>query len=106
MRERKMIYLDDAVEALKNAILSWSDMPEWRDAKIMDALAEVPSVQSRKKGKWIEVHGFCTPGGDPVWKCSECGKGVHVCGVETYRTDISDGQWKACPGCGAEMIKD
>ena len=60
----------------------------------------------RKKGRWIEMHGFCTPGGDPVWKCSECGKGIHVCGVETYRTDISDGQWKACPGCGAEMIKD
>lgn len=45
MFERKMIYLDDAVEALKNAILSWSDMPEWRDAKIMNALTEVPSVQ-------------------------------------------------------------
>ncbi len=60
-----------------------------------------------KTGKWIEVHGFCTPGGDPVWACSECGKGIHVYGIEhgTYGADVSDEQWKACPNCGA-MMKD
>lgn len=74
---------------------------------LIDDIKQIPSAEpERKKGKWIKVHGFCTLGGDPVWKCSECGKGVHVYGVESYRTDISDGQWKACPGCGAEMIKD
>ena len=59
----------------------------------------------RKTGKWIKVHGYCTPGGDPVWACSECGKGVHVYGIEhgTYGADISDGQWKACPNCSALM---
>ena len=59
----------------------------------------------RKTGKWVKVHGFCTPGGDPVWACSECGKGVHVYGIEhgTYGADVSDGQWKACPNCGAMM---
>ena len=59
----------------------------------------------RKTGKWIEVHGYCTPGGDPVWACSECGKGIHVYGIEhgTYGADIADGQWKACPNCGARM---
>ena len=58
-----------------------------------------------KTGKWIKVHGFCTPGGDPVWACSECGKGVHVYGIEhgTYGADVSDGQWKACPNCGCIM---
>lgn len=64
------------------------------------------SAQSeRKTGKWIKVHGYCTPGGDPVWACSECGKGVHVYGIEhgTYGADISDGQWKACPNCSALM---
>ena len=51
------------------------------------------------------VTGFCTPGGDPVWKCSECGKGMHVYGIEhgSYGSDIADHQWVACPNCGALM---
>ena len=57
-------------------------------------------------GEWVKVHGFCTPGGDPVWKCSNCGKGMHVYGVEhgSYGADIADNQWVACPNCGAVMI--
>lgn len=56
-------------------------------------------------GRWKKVHGYFTPGGDPVWACSECGKGIHVYGVEhgTYGRDIADGQWVACPNCGAIM---
>ena len=51
------------------------------------------------------VTGFCTPGGDPVWMCSECGKGMHVYGIEhgSYVSDIADHQWVACPNCGALM---
>lgn len=62
----------------------------------------------RKHGRWIEVYGYCTPGGDPVWRCSECGKGVHVYGIEhgTYGADVSDGQWKACPNCDALMVDE
>ena len=58
-----------------------------------------------KVGKWVRVTGYCTPGGDPVWACSECGKGMHVYGIEhgTYGRDIADGQWVACPNCGAKM---
>ena len=57
-------------------------------------------------GEWVKVHGFATPGGDPVWKCSNCGKGMHVYGIEhgTYGADIADHQWVACPNCGAIMI--
>ena len=57
-------------------------------------------------GRWIKARGsWCTPGGDPVWECSECGKGVHVYGIEhgTYGYDVSDKQWVACPNCGARM---
>lgn len=72
-------------------------LDKWIDAQ--------PTIEERKTGKWVEVHGYCTPGGDPVWCCSECGKGVHVYGIEhgTYGADISDGQWKACPNCSALM---
>ena len=69
-------------------------------------LLDLPSAQpERKKGKWIKVSGYATPGGDPVWCCSECGKGIHVYGIEhgTYGADVSDGQWVACPNCGAVM---
>ena len=59
----------------------------------------------RKKGKWIKVGGFATPGGDPVWRCSVCGKGQHVYGIEasSYAKDVSDHQWLSCPNCDAEM---
>ena len=72
--------------------------------RVKQWLEHLPSAQP-KTGRWIEVHGFCTPGGDPVWACSECGKGVHVYGVEhnSYGRDVSDCQWKACPNCGCRM---
>ncbi len=66
----------------------------------------LPSVLPKPKiGKWIKVPGYATPGGDPVWCCSECGKGVHVYGIEhgTYGANVADGQWVACPNCGAIM---
>lgn len=64
-----------------------------------------PTIEERKTGKWIHVTGYCTPGGDPVWACSECGKGEHVYGIEyqTYSHNVSDGQWVSCPNCGARM---
>lgn len=63
----------------------------------------------KKKGKWVKVSGYATPGGDPVWKCSECGKGIHVFGIEnnTYNNDFTDShQWVSCPNCGAEMVNN
>lgn len=65
----------------------------------------VELLKEPKIGYWTRVHGYVTPGGDPVWACSECGKGLHVYGIEhgSYGADISDGQWVACPNCGATM---
>lgn len=62
-------------------------------------------VAEPKTGKWIRAHGYVTPGGDPVWECSECGKGRHVFGIEhgSYGADVADHQWVACPNCGAWM---
>lgn len=69
--------------------------------KQLPAVDAAPVVHAR----WIVVHGYCTPGGDPVWACSKCGKGLHVFGIEhsTYGSDIADDQWVACPNCGAKM---
>lgn len=62
-----------------------------------------------KHGRWIKAKGsWFTPGGDPVWECSECGKGRHVYGIEhgTYGSDVAAHQWVACPNCGAKMDKE
>lgn len=77
--------------------------------KTIDAndIMRFPTVDAEtvRHGRWVKVHGYCTPGGDPVWACSECGKGVHVYGIEhgTYGADIADDQWVSCPNCGAKM---
>jgi rubrerythrin len=72
----------------------------------LEKKSEMELSLKTKKGKWLKVGGYFTPGGDPVWMCSECGKGIHVYGIEanSYNSDITDGhQWVACPNCGAEM---
>lgn len=77
----------------------------WYDA--LECVEKIPSADVRPvvHGRWVKVGGFFTPGGDPVWQCSECGKGRHVYGIEhgSYNADVSDGQWLACPNCMAIM---
>lgn len=65
-------------------------------------------VKKSNTGHWVKVGGYATPGGDPVWRCSECGKGIHVYGIEhgTYGEDVADGQWVSCPNCSAIMIDE
>jgi len=50
--------------------------------------------------KWKEVHGYCTPGGDPVYICSVCNspESEHVYGVE-HEHNFKD----TCPVCGAKL---
>lgn len=47
-------------------------------------------------GKWIKdkSKAWVTPGGDPVWICSNCGEGWHVHGIETPAKE-------RCPDCGS-----
>ena len=62
-----LISRQDALVAVKDALLTWSNMPEWRDEKIMASLAEVPSVQPHtcvdcihwRKCKYIFVGQMC-----------------------------------------------
>lgn len=75
---------------------------------VLDDLEDFPAADVRPvcHGRWVKARGsWCTPGGDPVWECSECGKGKHVYGIEhgTYGADVADGQWVSCPNCGAQM---
>jgi DNA-directed RNA polymerase subunit RPC12/RpoP len=104
-----LIRRQDAIDAANRTDYRGLTIEEvtWVTDEVVKELQKLPSAeQERKKGKWIEVHGYATPGGDPVWKCSECGKGIHVYGIEapSYNRDYTDGhQWVACPNCGADM---
>ena len=107
-----LIEVQDYITSMCNP----NDRTEYQILKEIDSLIqkaincleeEKQTTKTRtKKGKWLKVSGYFTPGGDPVWKCSECGKGIHVYGIEanSYNSDFTDGhQWVACPNCGAEM---
>lgn len=68
-----------------------------------------PDVARVRRGEWVKAEGsWATPGGDPVWECSECGMGRHVYGIEhgTYGAGVAKGQWVSCPNCGASMGKE
>ena len=49
-------------------------------------------------GEWVRDHSqrWMTPGGTPLYVCSECLKGSHLYGIEFFRkVDI-------CPDCGSK----
>ena len=49
------------------------------------------------KAKWIHITGVVTPGGDPYYECSNCGRG-RCWGVE-HPKPLEE----RCPNCDAEM---
>lgn len=91
--------MDDTVSkkavlaAVKDALMAWSYMPEWRDEKILEAIAELPSTKP-KVGKWERHYSRPNVYADLCWHCSECG----------YRSsDNWANKFNFCPNCGAEM---
>lgn len=61
--------------------------------QIVGIINDLPSVQERKKGRWIH-DGYDFPHGNDWIHCSECGKrGINV------PADLTN----YCPDCGAKM---
>ena len=54
-----------ALVAVKDALMAWSYMPEWRDEKILEAIAELPSAEE-------ESFEWCTD-------CKEYDQEKHCC---------------------------
>ena len=107
MNEKKYIELDEAIKEISRFDGYLDDDMIWR---LQHAISKLPAADVRPavQGHWVKARGsWCTPGGDPVWECSECGKGQHVYGIEhgTYGADVADGQWVSCPNCGADMME-
>ena len=52
--------------ALKDALMAWSYMPEWRDEKILEAIAELPPAEPqiiRCKDRKHYEYGICKKAG-------------------------------------------
>ena len=80
-----------ALVAVKDALMAWSYMPEWRDEKILEAIAELPPAQPEHiKGHWICDRSWSEGVGmgesyGHYWKCDKCGH-------------LEQGDWGEC-GC-------
>ena len=65
------------IVAVKDALLAWSSMPQWRDDKLIEALVGLPSAQSetcegcKHLGKWENEleYGYPSP-------CTRCKRNV------------------------------
>lgn len=103
----RMIDADELTKVIENLLYEPDSVQYVWSSDVLSAIRSAPTVQPAPvvHGRWVKVPGFATPGGDPVWRCSECGKGQHVYGIEhgSYGVDVSDGQWVTCPNCGAKM---
>ena len=108
MADKTYVLLDDVIAHIASCERS-NMLPV--ECSAITLIKNIPAadVVELKKGKWVKSkESWFTPGGDPVWECSECGKGRHVYGVEhgSYSSDVADGQWVSCPNCGAIMEGD
>lgn len=52
-----------------------------------------------KPTKWEQLHGYFTPGGDPVFRCFNCGGDEHLYGIESLGN-----YHHKCKDCGADMM--
>ena len=76
--------------AVKDALMAWSYMPEWRDEKILEAIAELPSAEP-KRGKWIYHIDDLFPA-ESTMECNQC---------HAEQPLTCDDEF--CPHCGAKM---
>lgn len=52
----------------------------------------------KNHGRWVKVYGYATAGGDPVYKCSNCGLDEHCYGIEHWE------KHEKCKNCGSKNI--
>lgn len=65
---------------------------EWDTMGVLMVIDEQPTIEERKRGRWISLDDFRGRYNEFGYKCSECG-------------EQSDYEENYCPNCGAEMRK-
>lgn len=68
-----------AIKAIKDALLSWSNMPGWRDNKIVGALDKLPSAQP------------------DIIRCKDCKYWTHIKRTNRYWCKTDDGLFDLNP---------
>ena len=93
MDNRKIIYLDDAIDAVAKLYAIHGSEGSWVDQK--DALKALealsPAEPEQKKGEWMwerNPYSFTES-----YRCTRCGQ------------KVLDDYWNYCPNCGADMRK-
>ena len=74
----------------------WTSILNERSAFKFD-IADAPTVEERKKGKWIEIPDEVFAS---TYKCSSCGEAPLCDGYSDYAFS------PYCPNCGADMKGD
>lgn len=82
-----------ALLSVKNSIINWCERNYLKEKAedcvryVQDGIEEVPSVSTKKQGKWIKK--------DNTFKCPFCG---------AYGVDIKEEYFfNYCPYCGADL---
>lgn len=99
-------------DALRESLFESSQFDTYNDySMVIDTIDLAPTLEERKKGKWIPVDSFSAFGGDesmwmahgnPVafYYCSNCKEQAYA--EEDGYSLITD----FCPNCGAKMGED
>lgn len=61
----------------------------------LELLEEDEKKMAVRIGRWKQVYGYVTPGGDPVFGCGNCGGSEHCHGVEHPKKKL------ICDNCGS-----
>lgn len=90
----RLIDADALYETAKN-IWDHADSEDF-EKEIFIAIATAPTIEERKKGKWIPKPDIYLD--EQTWECSECGEPwIFIEGTP------SENRAHFCPNCGADM---
>lgn len=85
-------------DALKEYILR--SVPNWSEDReiVLDCIANSPTIEERKKGKWYKPNGVMPPEHFGRHRCSVC-ETFAMHDWKHHREQLTD----YCPNCGADM---
>lgn len=93
--------LEKEVETMEYDVINreWGESDGFSGACVFNMIADMPTVDPVKHGKWEEWSGIITVGPEGKHHCSLCGGRAPYYYDAGFHKRLTD--W--CPGCGAKM---